>query len=273
MEYRIGEFADIVGLTAYTLKHYEREQIVTPHTHPENGYRYYQDSDVIHYTMIRMLRGLEMSVPQIADMRKHSTPGQMEEYLAHKELELSEMIARSTNLLNKVRYIRNSFKRLDGERSDCAIREIPEIYRLKKAVNDEILISPQINSATRELMDALPYSYFTIRISRENFFCDGALEFNWGLGITKEDFTLLGLSLSDVYEYSPRMKIASTIVVKDELLPIRREDLLRLRQFVLDNRLATTGEVMIRLLTCAYPQGKPQYYYSVAIPLEESSNP
>lgn len=38
MEYQIGDFSRIVGLSADTIKHYERQNIVEPSRRGENGY-------------------------------------------------------------------------------------------------------------------------------------------------------------------------------------------------------------------------------------------
>lgn len=268
MEYQIGDFSRIVGLSADTIKHYERQNIVEPSRRGENGYRSYCESDAITYTMIRMLRGFEISVPQIHDLRRNSTIEQVDASLEKKERELVELIKRSEKLLGKVRYVRKSFTRIAEELGHCVIRTIPEIYRLQKTKGGKILLSPGVVEATRKMMDSLPYSYFSIRVSLESFLGESPLTYNWGLGITKEDFEMLGLENSGEYDYSPASRIASTIIVKDTLLPVTRDDLAQLRAFVLEQGFRLKGEVMIRLLSEAHPGGNTRYYYSIIVPIE-----
>ena len=272
MKYYIGEFADIVGLTAHTLKHYERENIISPKFDSSNGYRYYDEKDALDYIVLRMLRNLKLSVPTIADLQEDSTPLQMDKNLELQEHALIKQIEESTNLLHKIRYVRKSFQRINVELDRCVIRQIPEIYRLKKSENHEIINDPETNEATRDLIDALPYSYLSIRVSKEEFFQYSPLDFNWGLGITREDFELLDMQYKPIYDITPGNKVASTIIVKDDVLPIERKDLERLRNYIIENNLEITGEVMIRLLTPAYPDGKVEYYYSIIAPIKDPDN-
>ncbi|AKP68424.1 MerR family transcriptional regulator [Companilactobacillus ginsenosidimutans] len=62
--YRIGDFAEMTGLTSPTLRYYEKEGLVKPHR-SENGLRYYTDSDVDWIKFLLHLKSTGMSIEQL----------------------------------------------------------------------------------------------------------------------------------------------------------------------------------------------------------------
>ena len=62
--YRIGDFAEITGLTSPTLRYYEKEGLVKPHR-SANGLRYYTDADVNWIKFLLHLKSTGMSIEQL----------------------------------------------------------------------------------------------------------------------------------------------------------------------------------------------------------------
>jgi DNA-binding transcriptional MerR regulator len=62
--YRIGDFAEITGLTSPTLRYYEKEGLVKPHR-SDNGLRYYTDADVSWIKFLLHLKSTGMSIEQL----------------------------------------------------------------------------------------------------------------------------------------------------------------------------------------------------------------
>lgn len=62
--YRIGDFAELTGLTSPTLRYYEKEGLVKPHR-SENGLRYYTESDVNWIKFLLHLKSTGMSIEQL----------------------------------------------------------------------------------------------------------------------------------------------------------------------------------------------------------------
>jgi len=65
--YSVGETAERVGLTTYTLRWYEQEGLVEPVERDSAGRRRYSEGDLAFLTLLTKLRRTGMSV---ADMRK-----------------------------------------------------------------------------------------------------------------------------------------------------------------------------------------------------------
>lgn len=71
---RIGEAAEILGITKEGVRYLERKGLITSHRNPENGYRYYDRSDLALIQQIRLYEGLGMSLSEASDMLLKSSP-------------------------------------------------------------------------------------------------------------------------------------------------------------------------------------------------------
>ncbi|MFC7280412.1 MerR family transcriptional regulator [Apilactobacillus apinorum] len=65
-QYSIGEFAEKVGLTTYTLRYYEKQNLIVA-KRDENDRRYYDDQDVKWIGFILHLKGTGMLMSEIQD--------------------------------------------------------------------------------------------------------------------------------------------------------------------------------------------------------------
>jgi len=65
--YSIGQMANLTGVTAKTLRHYEKMNLINPSYDPDNGYRRYKNDDVIKLEMVLTLKLLGFELGQISE--------------------------------------------------------------------------------------------------------------------------------------------------------------------------------------------------------------
>ncbi|TPR42987.1 MerR family transcriptional regulator [Apilactobacillus micheneri] len=65
-KYSIGEFANKVGLTTYTLRYYEKEKLILP-KRDENDRRYYTEQDIKWVGFLLHLKGTGMLMNEIKE--------------------------------------------------------------------------------------------------------------------------------------------------------------------------------------------------------------
>ncbi|WP_125712467.1 MerR family transcriptional regulator [Companilactobacillus kedongensis] len=63
-KYRIGDFAEVTGLSSPTLRYYEKEGLIKPHR-TENGLRYYTDQDTDWIKFLLHLKSTGMTIEQL----------------------------------------------------------------------------------------------------------------------------------------------------------------------------------------------------------------
>src|SRR5262245_53917825 len=61
---RIGEVAELLGITTKTIRHYEKLGLIDPER-TESDYRLYSPDDVLQIQRVRQLQGLGLSLKQI----------------------------------------------------------------------------------------------------------------------------------------------------------------------------------------------------------------
>ena len=71
--FRIGEISKLYGISVDTLRHYEKQGILKPEQVSHSGYRYYSNRQIWVLNIIRTLRELDVSLPEIREFLKDRT--------------------------------------------------------------------------------------------------------------------------------------------------------------------------------------------------------
>lgn len=153
--WRIGELARVTGVTVRTLHHYEAVGLLVPSLRTDGGHRLYQESDVQRLYRIRALRGLGLSLDEIArSVDEGATLAEMlRAHLAHAEVE----VERITHLRDRLRGIcAHADLRIDA---DELVKTIDAMSRLKRFIHargrDSAADSQDMELQWRELGDEL----------------------------------------------------------------------------------------------------------------------
>lgn len=94
--YRIGEIVKNVGISSFSLKHYEKKGLIKPKTDQQSGYRYYDVPDLGDLLWIHQMRNWNFTVKEVK--RFQEAPG-WEESLDLMESKIRENEALVTRLL------------------------------------------------------------------------------------------------------------------------------------------------------------------------------
>lgn len=72
---KVSEIAKEAGVTAETVRHYAREQLLAPTRHPQNGYQLFSWHDLERLRFIQRARKLGFSVAEIREILAHADQG------------------------------------------------------------------------------------------------------------------------------------------------------------------------------------------------------
>lgn len=89
-----GEFAEICGVKKQTLFHYDEIGLLKPDYKKDNGYRYYSLQQVETFSVIEMLKEIDMSLAEIKHFLEIKSPAKTIALLAEKEAMMAEKIAK-----------------------------------------------------------------------------------------------------------------------------------------------------------------------------------
>lgn len=86
---RIGELAELTGVTTRTIRHYHRIGLLPQATRQANGYRRYGLADAVRLVRVRRLAALGMSLDEVADALADDAGRDLREILAELDAGLA----------------------------------------------------------------------------------------------------------------------------------------------------------------------------------------
>lgn len=99
----IGRFAQLAGFTVRALRHYESQGLLLPaRVDRESGYRYYRPEQLHDALRVRLLRALEMPLPEVVEvMRDPESPASLASLRAHR-VRVAQRLSEVTKLLTRL---------------------------------------------------------------------------------------------------------------------------------------------------------------------------
>ncbi|WP_018753231.1 MerR family transcriptional regulator [Paenibacillus sanguinis] len=274
MNYCIGEFSSLLGISRDTLRLYEKHDIVKPMKDEHNNYRYFSDLDARDMLMSRWYRSLQIPLQDVAQLIKESP---MEKILASVEQsrnQLAEDIRRSTMLLGKLDELAKEIQDIEGSLWQCKLKARPGLYRIQQTDKNNLLDTKGIEEVINTLMEWLPYTFYCFCIERETFISESfSLDYGWGLTISEEDVKLLNIELEKrMLEYIPPSACLSAVI----LSPSQEHFTKDILQFMIDaleeQELTVAGDVTGRLMFTEKRDGVKRSYLEILIPVNQVSD-
>ena len=201
--YRIGDFAQKLGVTPDFLKYCERKGIITPEVE-ENGYRYYgftQASRVLEYLK---LKNQGYTGEEIRDLLHGSSYASAMNLMREKAEEVRRRIAFNKELLRyyeDMEAIQVNF----GNTPVWQVRRCPGFYFLPHSVESEFIQGKDTEMAVRAWNACLPIVRSTYQIRRgENGWLGSGRSSNvWGFSIDENAAKRLDIYTGAPVQYVP----------------------------------------------------------------------
>jgi DNA-binding transcriptional MerR regulator len=111
MGYTVKQLADLAGVSIRTLHYYDEIGLLKPASYGENGYRYYDEPDVLRLQQILFFRELDFSLDDIKDILDRPEFDVLRTLEGHRQA-LEQKVTRLNRLINTVD---NTISHLKGE--------------------------------------------------------------------------------------------------------------------------------------------------------------
>lgn len=121
--FTISQTAKIVGMTAETLRHYDRINLVKPcNTDEYTGYRYYSQQDIVRLNTVKALQCMDLQLTEIKKILEYSDLNKIITLLNKAELSAEKKIAEIEYSKEKIRRARIFYEsKLQGETQSSRI--------------------------------------------------------------------------------------------------------------------------------------------------------
>ena len=111
---RIGELAQQLGITAESLRFYERRGLLPTPARSENGYREYTSADLERLRLLIGLRQLDLPLDQAAELSALCAAGRCDEVSADLQLALGKKRAELRRRMDELAYLDARLAHLEG---------------------------------------------------------------------------------------------------------------------------------------------------------------
>ena len=248
--YRIGQLAKMMGVSLDFIRFYEKKGLIESSVDPVNNYHYYDVSQSEIIYKIQQYRKLGYNMHETMDLINLADKSHMLEMYASRASAHRESIRMSTYA---IRYLEFLQKVLSIKNGTWFISQVPSIWFLPHAMNDDYLEDTPTHKAFRTWGSNVPLSF---SIDRWIIGADGRLKAIYhGRAMECSVAEEFGLSPIEPVEYMPERRVLEyyldyahsskfNLHASPGLSNIQAAlDLVREKNFVID------GDIFVRLVT------------------------
>ena len=270
MRYSIGRIAKMLGLSAETVRTYERKGIVHPHKNPENGYRTFHVLDIGTLLRCRSYTCFGLSLNEAAETINSKSVDETYALLAQQEKHLAAQVEHNQRLLNRLRDLNRVIENCESLVNVLLIEPHPGMFRLEYRHNDRLIEGEAREERLSHWASMAPFSFVSLKIPLksleqrcQDYFC--------GFGILEEDARFLGVCADELVECFPASLSIRTIikVVGEDSVPISM--LTPMLDYAVKKGFVPNGPAITRMVV-TIKRKDPDYirYYEVWLPIKKA---
>jgi len=130
--YSIGEFAELIGKTAQTLRNWDKRDILKPHHITDSGYRYYSQEQLNHFLGIKSGLQLNRKVIGYCRVSPHKQKDDLERQIANVK---TYMLAKGyqfeivTDIGSGINYNKKGLNQLIDRVANSEVEKIVILYK------------------------------------------------------------------------------------------------------------------------------------------------
>lgn len=227
---KVQDFATRLGLPASKVRYYDRSGLIRGGRQKGNNYRDLTPEDALNIYHANMLRSFGMGIQDVLDAKGQELPvidGQVESYAR----ELERQLAWEEMRLQRLREMQRYFSEIQTRREPLSRNPLGDSYNIWN-FGEHTSPSPAEQRAIALLAQNMPFSFITIRVSRESLLSPGdGLDISIGLGILEKNRAKLGLELPPEIPLDPggtkvnlMMEVADPFsITKKDMAPLLEE--------------------------------------------------
>lgn len=218
LKYTIGHFASILGLTADTLRLYEKHDIVCPQKDDRNHYRYFNDLDARNLLMSRWFRSAEIPLQETALLVNEASSAcilrSFEESRRNIQLENEQ----KERLFHRITEMMNEIREAEHTLYQCKIKEQQGFYRIKQTNKNELLPLDGMQEVVSQWMERLPFLFYSFRVENAQVLLEegASFDYNWGISLPEDEVEFIKEEYRTFIEYIPPATCLSSYITLNQ---------------------------------------------------------
>lgn len=262
---KIGEVAELLGITPSAIRKYEEKGILKSRRQTGNDYRQYDVHDIAKFIRARMYKNMGYSLSDAVNIlnntRLHEYPDVIEE---QKEKLAQEILYRQ-----KMLEIMNEWQREVAE-IDAPIRieYSPEVYFFKYFSDLKLISDEQQIKAASAALSSVPISYPGFCLEKEQIFKKDIYSWSVGAYIKAED-----IRYTDIHDVSKGRYFPSRMCVVGSIksfrnAPVCPESMEEILTYMNEKGFQATGPAITKFILSDYAREDYEIHTKVWIPFD-----
>lgn len=264
--YTIGELARILGITAETIRYYERKNIIAPIHDETSGYRYYTTWDLHMIIRARCYLKFGFTIDETAQILQKENLTDIDEILDQQEQAIQNQIIYHMNLLKKLQ-INRSLLKDSREHQNLTIKKSPAMFRINTQKNYTLILSKQEQKEIQAICQNVPFIFSSALFKKEDI--ENQIdEFDFGIGIEEQFAGMFDIQETQFVHYHPSRLCLYMCV------PSRSSQLLSYRvldpafSYMKKNNLNLAGDIITQIVAMSKPEDEYFNWHNIWIPIE-----
>ena len=185
-EKTIGELSRFTGISAHTIKYYEKIGLLSSNRNEHSNYRSYDVRICTDIYECVKYRNMDFSLKDTGRLLKEADDKMLEEMLLQRREELFRQKEDLQQKISIVDCYLSEIREIDERLGRWYIEEVPDFYLKKQTINLEYgNEEAQIGEGFRNSVEQLPQLKSVIALSKE-YLNGGEMNFSWGNGMFVE---------------------------------------------------------------------------------------
>ena len=244
--YRISAFSRRSGISADTLRYYEKLGVVSAQRQTNNDYRSYDDHDLIMAAQLRMMRSVDAPLSLLTPQANPHTLDTFERHLAAEQESLTAQIDALSAKLRRVQVLSSELEECRLSAGKCREVEYPETLNLD--LPDE-MPDDALAAMIARWQSNQPFVHLYCMLDEDALRApgEGPMQARLGFGVLADYAQRLDLPIGPpVVRKAPSQGVRCVLKVRDPLHPLP-EEFLPLTQYLHETGRTTTGSWQYRI--------------------------
>lgn len=264
--YKIGEISKMLGISAETIRNYEKKGLVCPSKDEESGYRYYDIIQMNQLLNIQRLHKYGYSLHEVGDVLKKSQIEGRAEALELKEEEMEKELAYMDLRIGRLKAVISCMEQAKEAKQGCFFGERPALYHMSYQKRFRLVSDKRVQE---ELVKWLRYADlpFMSGIVSPEAIQEGKHDFEFGFSLDSSAAKFMGVEENEVVKY---YEACPAVVFYYEATPDSQmtEASQQLLDFFKKHKLRIKGESVSRVIFANWEQENYLISHLIWVPYE-----
>lgn len=266
MEFKIGAFKKLTGLSEGTLRYYEKLGLIAPGRDEGNDYRRYGGEDFLTLVQIKQLTGFHIPLTELLEGESLNDAQAMHELLVSQRKALEAKVEDLYERIARLKLHETHFRKILDRETRIERANIRGLYRL--FISDErVAAHPETPRIAARWLANMPYAHATIRIRLEELTSGlpGPYGVQLGIGMLERYFLEAGETFREPMQYSPPQSSINGMIFVGDLESIGRAELAPFLDHLEENKLIPVDDMYGWIVYASRTRGAARYCVSLRV--------